>query len=76
MRHGSEGWKCLETSMRALAALMEGAGPGARGELDSELRELLYRCGSGLPCVWPSVVADLWGVCMCARAFDQGGLLL
>ncbi|GBF89452.1 hypothetical protein Rsub_02024 [Raphidocelis subcapitata] len=43
MRHGSEGWKCLETSMRALAALMEGAGPGARGELDCELRELLYR---------------------------------
>jgi hypothetical protein len=43
MRHGSEGWKCLETSMRALAAMMDAAGPGVRPELDAELRELLYR---------------------------------
>jgi hypothetical protein len=25
MRHGTEGWQALETSMRALAAVMEGA---------------------------------------------------
>ncbi|KAI8468417.1 MAG: armadillo-type protein [Monoraphidium minutum] len=43
MRHGSEGWKCLETSMRALQAMMDNAGPGVAPELDEELRELLYR---------------------------------
>jgi hypothetical protein len=55
MRHGTEGWKCLETSMRALAAMMEGAGPGVRPEMDEELRELLYRWGG-----WRLAVGGSW----------------
>jgi len=26
MRHGTEGWKCLETSMRTMVAILDGAG--------------------------------------------------
>ncbi|GIL88525.1 hypothetical protein Vretifemale_16489 [Volvox reticuliferus] len=43
MRHGTEGWKCLETSMKALQALVEGCGPVIGPLLDEPLRELLYK---------------------------------
>ncbi|KAG2450944.1 hypothetical protein HYH02_004216 [Chlamydomonas schloesseri] len=43
MRHGTEGWKCLETSMKALQALVEGCGAAIGPLLDEPLRELLYR---------------------------------
>ena len=43
MRHGTEGWKCLETSVRALAEMMERAGPGVRPMLDDEIVGLLCR---------------------------------
>ncbi|GLI70399.1 hypothetical protein VaNZ11_015182 [Volvox africanus] len=43
MRHGTEGWKCLETSMKALQALVEGCGPDIGPLLDEPLRELLYK---------------------------------
>lgn len=43
MRHGTEGWKCLETSFRALQHIMEGCGPAFKPCLDSSLRALVYR---------------------------------
>ncbi|EFJ51820.1 hypothetical protein VOLCADRAFT_120428 [Volvox carteri f. nagariensis] len=43
MRHATEGWKCLETSMKALQALVEGCGPAIGPLLDGPLRELLYK---------------------------------
>ncbi|PSC73633.1 ARM repeat-containing [Micractinium conductrix] len=43
MRHGTEGWKCLETSFRALQHMMEGCGEAFRPHLDAPLRELIYR---------------------------------
>eukprot|EP00887_Chlorella_sp_A99_P007146 scaffold2.g7146.t1 len=43
MRHGTEGWKCLETSFRALQHLMEGCGTPFRPYLDAELRQLIYQ---------------------------------
>lgn len=42
LRHGTEGWKCLETSMKALQALVEGCGPAIKPHLDARLRNLLY----------------------------------
>lgn len=48
LRHGSEGWKCLETSMRALQQLMEGTGQGVAPLVNAELLELLCRCGAAL----------------------------
>lgn len=44
MRHGTEGWKCLETSVKALQALLEGTGEAVRPYVTPELRDLLYRC--------------------------------
>ncbi|KAG2487842.1 hypothetical protein HYH03_013559 [Edaphochlamys debaryana] len=43
LRHDTEGWKCLETSMRALQGLVEGVGPSIASRLDEPTRELLYR---------------------------------
>ncbi|KAK9823094.1 hypothetical protein WJX72_000228 [[Myrmecia] bisecta] len=43
MRHGTEGWKCLETSYRALQQVMEGCGPAFKPHVILELRSLLYR---------------------------------
>ncbi|KAI7841245.1 hypothetical protein COHA_005082 [Chlorella ohadii] len=43
MRHGTEGWKCLETSFRALQHVMEGCGEAFRPHLDDPLRRLVYR---------------------------------
>ena len=44
MRHGTEGWKCLETSFRALQHIMEGCGgPQFRPYIDASLRALVYR---------------------------------
>jgi hypothetical protein len=43
MRHGTEGWKCLETSFRALQHIMEGCGPDFAPRLDDDLRRLVYK---------------------------------
>lgn len=43
MRHGTEGWKCLETSFRALQGVMEGCGASFAPYLTSELRGLIYK---------------------------------
>ncbi|KAL4425118.1 hypothetical protein ABPG77_008223 [Micractinium sp. CCAP 211/92] len=43
MRHATEGWKCLETSFRALQHMMEGCGAAFRPHLDDPLRQLIYR---------------------------------
>ena len=43
MRHGTEGWKCLETSFRAFQHALEGCGDSFRPCLTQELRELIYR---------------------------------
>ncbi|KAG7667191.1 hypothetical protein NADE_003012 [Nannochloris sp. 'desiccata'] len=43
MRHGTEGWKCLETSFRALQGIMEGCGATFAPYLTPELRALIYK---------------------------------
>jgi len=43
MRHGTEGWKCLETSCRALQRMMEGSGHAFRPLVSDDLRRLVYR---------------------------------
>ncbi|CAG9464545.1 unnamed protein product [Pedinophyceae sp. YPF-701] len=43
MRHGTEGWKCLETSCRALQGLMEGCGNQYHPYLTQYMRNLVYR---------------------------------
>jgi hypothetical protein len=43
LRHGSEGWKCLETSMKALQQLMEGTGPAVGPLINDDVLDLLYR---------------------------------
>ena len=43
MRHGTEGWKCLETSFRALQGIMEGCGAAFAPYLTPELRALIYK---------------------------------
>jgi len=42
-RHMTEGWKCLETSYRALQKIMEGCGQDFGPFLTSPLRDLIYR---------------------------------
>ncbi|MEW5302135.1 MAG: hypothetical protein WDW36_004944 [Sanguina aurantia] len=43
LRHGTEGWRCLETSMRALQQLIDGCGPQLAPQLRSpEVLELLF----------------------------------
>lgn len=42
-RHMTEGWKCLETSYRALQKIMEGCGPEFGPFLTPSLRDLVYR---------------------------------
>ena len=43
MRHGTEGWKCLETSFRAFQHAMEGCGEDFQSSLTEDLRKLIYR---------------------------------
>lgn len=43
MRHGTEGWKCLETSFRALNNIMKGSGDEFRQYLDDEILALVYK---------------------------------
>eukprot|EP00879_Flechtneria_rotunda_P017789 GHRR01018648.1.p1 GENE.GHRR01018648.1~~GHRR01018648.1.p1 ORF type:complete len:558 (+),score=195.68 GHRR01018648.1:134-1807(+) len=43
MRHGTEGWKCLETSMKVLQQLMEGTGPAVAPHITPDVQALLYR---------------------------------
>ena len=38
LRHGSEGWRCLETAFRALLAIMDGAGAAFAPYATPELR--------------------------------------
>lgn len=42
MRHGTEGWKCLETSFRALENIIKGCGESFRPCLNDEILELIY----------------------------------
>ncbi|KAL6754523.1 armadillo-type protein [Haematococcus lacustris] len=46
MRHGTEGWRCLESSMRALVAVLEGVTPASHLSplLTPELRDLVGGC--------------------------------
>lgn len=57
MRHGSEGWKCLETSMKALQQLMEGTGPAVAPLITDDVLDLIYR--------WLVSVRVCVGVCGC-----------
>ncbi|KAF8068347.1 hypothetical protein HT031_002036 [Scenedesmus sp. PABB004] len=43
LRHGSEGWKCLETSMKAWQQLVEGVGTSVAPHVTPEVLDLLYR---------------------------------
>ena len=43
MRHGTEGWKCLETSFKAVQGIMEGCGADFALYLTPELRGLIYK---------------------------------
>jgi hypothetical protein len=43
MRHGTEGWKCLETSFRALQHIIESGRAAFRPYIDGDLRQLVYR---------------------------------
>lgn len=41
LRHGSEGWKCLETSMKALHRLVDGIGAAFKAFVTPDLQALL-----------------------------------
>lgn len=43
LRHGSEGWRCLETAFRALLAIMDGAGPAFAPLATPDVRALVTR---------------------------------
>ena len=43
LRHDTEGWRCLESSLRALGAMMGACGPPFLPYLTPELRALVYR---------------------------------
>lgn len=43
MRHGTEGWRCLETSMRGMVAVLVGLGPGALPFLTHDVLRLVTR---------------------------------
>ena len=43
LRHDTEGWRCLESSLRALGAVMGACGPAFLPHLTTELRALVYR---------------------------------
>ena len=43
MRHGTEGWKCLETSMKAFQQLVEGTGQDIRTVINQDILDLLCR---------------------------------
>lgn len=42
MRHDTEGWKCLETSYKALQHVMEGSGAAFKRYITDDFRKLLY----------------------------------
>lgn len=44
LRHGTEGWKALETSVRAMHEIMAGCGSSFAPHTDAAVRALLYRC--------------------------------
>jgi hypothetical protein len=53
LRHGTEGWKCLETSLRALQQLLGGLPAAAvAAAADEEVLQLTFRCvlGAGVNC--------------------------
>jgi hypothetical protein len=41
MRHGTEGWRCLETSMRAMVAILQGLGAAAAAHITRDIIELM-----------------------------------
>lgn len=41
MRHGTEGWRCLETSMRAMVEVLQGLGVAAGGYITQEIVDLM-----------------------------------
>lgn len=43
LRHGTEGWKCLETSMKAFQQLVEGTGSAVAPYITADVQDLLYR---------------------------------
>lgn len=43
LRHGTEGWKCLETSFRATAKIMEACGTEFQLRLNSRLLDLIFK---------------------------------
>eukprot|EP00878_Enallax_costatus_P018771 GHUV01019781.1.p1 GENE.GHUV01019781.1~~GHUV01019781.1.p1 ORF type:complete len:295 (+),score=54.89 GHUV01019781.1:560-1444(+) len=43
LRHGTEGWKCLETSMKAFQQLVEGTGAAVAPYITGDVQDLLYR---------------------------------
>ena len=43
MRHDTEGWKCLETSFRALDHIMKGYGEFFRPYLDDHILKLIFK---------------------------------
>ena len=43
LRHETEGWRCLESSVRALVEIMDACGPAFLPLLTPDLRQLLYR---------------------------------
>ena len=43
LRHETEGWRCLESSVRALCEIITACGPTFLPLLTRDLRQLLYR---------------------------------
>jgi len=43
LRHETEGWRCLESSIRAMCEIMDACGPAFLPLLTPDLRQLLYR---------------------------------
>eukprot|EP00850_Spirogloea_muscicola_P012243 SM000078S22102 [mRNA] locus=s78:439279:445616:- [translate_table: standard] len=43
LKHDTEGWKCLETSFKALQRVMEGCGDSFSSQVDDRLKETLER---------------------------------
>jgi hypothetical protein len=65
MRHGTEGWKCLETSMRTMVAILDGAG----------MTVMLFLCVCVCACVCICLcvyVCVCMCVCVCACGTNGG----
>lgn len=45
LRHGSEGWKELETSVHAMHGIVSGCGKSFAPHADADVCALLYKCG-------------------------------